>query len=411
MAKDKVPDGGIFDSLTRDLGRATSRREALRLLSVTVAGGLLTTLGVGCGSSSRPPEPACPEGTTVCGDACCQAGESCTDGTCQTETAELCLVASACGSRQYCNEEETCLCVLSAEGDIRCGQLPNTCYLPLCTSSADCAYLGAGYFCDAPNSGCCSDPPAELSRCIAPCGAPPCPPEYLCAGKCCAERESCKGGVCCAEENICGDVCCSAGESCIAGACVDIAASSLVLSATNQNDLLFYSRRLGNAAYYQGTRSDEGMAVSYVSFESPAGDLAAVILNEDYLPIQWIMPELTVEVRRRQGEAFDPHSALHLFAIGSEQQHASLDIYPSDLREVVNKMEAQEGESFENARRFLETTADSYSSILELIRQGGQDQPRLIAAAIGFSLAAALLEIDETVSPAGDLRTSSVFSQ
>ncbi|MDQ3461035.1 MAG: hypothetical protein M3498_17370, partial [Deinococcota bacterium] len=42
---------------------------------------------------------------------------------------------------------------------------------------------------------------------------------------------------------------------------------------------------------------------------------------------------------------------------------------------------------------------------------GGQDQPRLIAAAIGFSLAAALLEIDETVSPAGDLRTSSVFSQ
>jgi hypothetical protein len=124
------------------------------------------------------------------------------------------------------------------------------------------------------------------------------------------------------------------------------------------------------------------------------------------------MPELSVEVRRQRNEDFDPHNALHLFAIGSEQQHATLDIYPTDLHEVVNKMEAQEGENFENARRFLETTADSYPRILELIRQGGQDQPRLIAAAIGFSIAAAFLEIEETVSPASaeGLHTNAIFS-
>ena len=36
-----------------------------------------------------------------------------------------------------------------------------------CKTSADCAHLGAGYFCDTPDSGCCSD--HQLQRCIAPC--------------------------------------------------------------------------------------------------------------------------------------------------------------------------------------------------------------------------------------------------
>jgi len=45
----------------------------------------------------------------------------------------------------------------------------------LCKTSADCADVGPGYFCDTPNSGCCTDPPKELARCVAPYSAEPAP--------------------------------------------------------------------------------------------------------------------------------------------------------------------------------------------------------------------------------------------
>ena len=67
------------------------------------------------------------------------------------------------------------MCIASAEGLLRCGQLPDRCDVPLCQTSADCAHLGDGWFCDTPNSGCCTDPPANLPRCIGPCGAGPAP--------------------------------------------------------------------------------------------------------------------------------------------------------------------------------------------------------------------------------------------
>jgi hypothetical protein len=90
-----------------------------------------------------------------------------------------CSVASRCPNKEYCSADKSCICVQSAEGDIRCGEIPS-CAAKLCQSSADCADLGEGYFCDTPNTGCCTDPPAEQTRCIAPCEAPPpCPPERV----------------------------------------------------------------------------------------------------------------------------------------------------------------------------------------------------------------------------------------
>lgn len=77
------------------------------------------------------------------------------------------LATSTCEAPQFCNEAETCLRVRTAEGDARCGQMP-PCETRLCTTSADCAALGAGYFCDTPMSGCCLD--AQLPRCLPPCG-------------------------------------------------------------------------------------------------------------------------------------------------------------------------------------------------------------------------------------------------
>lgn len=81
-----------------------------------------------------------------------------------------CSTASICGQRVTCGNTMGCLCLGTPEGERRCGQLPVTCHAQLCDTSADCAHLGAGYFCDTPNSGCCSDPPQDQKRCVAPCG-------------------------------------------------------------------------------------------------------------------------------------------------------------------------------------------------------------------------------------------------
>jgi hypothetical protein len=86
-----------------------------------------------------------------------------------------CGTASACGSRQYCNQARTCICIQSAEGTNQCGELPSSCEAQSCTTSADCANLGPGYFCDTPGSGCCDNPGEEHRRCMALCGEPDAP--------------------------------------------------------------------------------------------------------------------------------------------------------------------------------------------------------------------------------------------
>ncbi|GMU60404.1 MAG: hypothetical protein AMXMBFR34_21670 [Myxococcaceae bacterium] len=81
-----------------------------------------------------------------------------------------CASASVCGGRVTCGATSDCLCLGTPEGDVRCGQRPFTCHAQACDTSSDCAHLGPGFFCDQPSSGCCSDPPMQFRRCIAPCG-------------------------------------------------------------------------------------------------------------------------------------------------------------------------------------------------------------------------------------------------
>jgi hypothetical protein len=141
-----------------------------------------------------------------------------------------CSVASRCPKKEYCSADQSCICVQSAEGDIRCGKIPS-CAAKLCQSSADCADLGEGYFCDTPNTGCCTDPPAEKTRCIAPCtaSAPPCPPERVCGAECCAEGQSCINGVCSEEPPI------PCADDPVTVASMDAASSALAAGATQVN--------------------------------------------------------------------------------------------------------------------------------------------------------------------------------
>jgi hypothetical protein len=195
-----------FDALTQLLGTTQSRRAAVKVLSAAAASGVLTFLGVGCHKRGPQPQPTPTPKPTPTPEPQPEPPKPQPEPPKPEPEPEpeppkdICPKASRCGDRQYCNDEKTCICVQSAEGNTRCGQLPTTCHVMLCTTSADCAVLGAGYFCDTPNSGCCTDPPKEKPRCIAPCGTttPPCPPERICGTVCCPEGQTCVNGACAA---------------------------------------------------------------------------------------------------------------------------------------------------------------------------------------------------------------------
>jgi hypothetical protein len=199
-------DNRQFDDLARGFSTGMSRRTFLKVLVGGAASSVLAMLGIRS-----------------------QADELLTSGQ-ELSTVylpivlngqgETCSEISICGDRKYCSEDQNCICIKSAEGNLLCGKLPRTCYMPLCQTSAGCAILGEGYFCDTPNSGCCTDPPAELPRCIASCNSP-CPAGRSCGDTCCPRSQLCINGGCtsCTEDRVCGSTCCPMGEMCINGEC------------------------------------------------------------------------------------------------------------------------------------------------------------------------------------------------
>jgi hypothetical protein len=131
-----------------------------------------------------------------------------------------CTQASTCPEKVFCSKKPECICIKSAEGEIHCGRTP-ICESPRCQVSADCTFMGSGYFCDVPFSGCCDKPPNHLQRCIKPC-ALACPARRDCPTSCCHTTTVCINGRCqsCDLDRICGDMCCPKGQWCLGGECV-----------------------------------------------------------------------------------------------------------------------------------------------------------------------------------------------
>lgn len=258
-------DNRQFDDLARLLATGMSRRRVLQVLLGGAGAGLLALIGLDWGKNSYA-----------------TAGPSAAPTSAYHVFVPLvqkaCSVASTCANKVFCSADQVCRCIKSAEGPILCGKVPD-CNILHCKTSADCASLGPGYFCDTPNSGCCSD--GELQRCIAPCIPPGCPPERTCGSNCCPEGQVCVGTTCCPTAQACGTTCCPTGNNCVNGKCVVTCASDPVTSASldtalaalaggaNQvalspNGCLQYKR-----AFYNGTLNYEEIKVTggaYVSW-------------------------------------------------------------------------------------------------------------------------------------------------
>lgn len=330
-----LPPSGDFDQLTREAG-GLSRRSMLRLGGAAIIAGLVAWFLWGRGGSR-------------------------------------CTTASRCGDRHYCDEDETCICTETAEGDIRCGQLPPYCDVPLCTTSADCAHLGEGFFCDTPNSGCCND--RELSRCIAPCGSEYPPRPTTTTTSTTAPPED---GPDEPEDDVDDP---DDGEP-----------AHLRRTATQPDGVLFFTRREdGSAAYFYGEEESDGSLVpTHVVFEDDDGVLATVIVNGDMLPVNWIVAELSVAARpESRGAVLDPVDALHSVIVGSEEWLLRTNLVPKDLAAALAEAEDLVGERLPDARRVVQQS-DGWVALVAAAREAGDDQPQHIANALGLSIAHAV---------------------
>lgn len=333
-----LPPAGDFDQLTRQAGGLRSRRSMLGLGLAAIVAGIVAWFLWGRGGSR-------------------------------------CTTASSCGDRHYCNDEETCICTETAEGDIKCGQLPPYCEVPLCTTSADCAHLGEGFFCDTPNSGCCND--GHLSRCIAPCGAeyPP-PPTTTTTSTTVPDDEDPEEEE---PEETADD-----GEP-----------AHLRRTATQPEGVLFFTRREdGTSAYFYGQEDRAGvLQPTHVVFEDEDGVLATVIVNDEMLPVNWTASELSMAARAESRDTvLDPTDALHSVILGSEEHVLRVDLVPTELGAAIAAMEELTEERFTDARRVVQDASD-WTALVEAAREAGDDQPQHIANALGASIAHALTVI------------------
>ncbi len=125
-----------FDELTKTLAQSTSRRQALKVLGGSLAGGLLAALGVGTADAEecKRDGKACKKGTQCCSGVC-QNGQCVTPcttdgGTCSGNSdccSGNCSNGQCCPSgRTNCNGQ----CVDTDGDESNCGTCGNVCPEP-----------------------------------------------------------------------------------------------------------------------------------------------------------------------------------------------------------------------------------------------------------------------------------------
>jgi hypothetical protein len=167
--------GEQFEDLTRKMARQTSRRGVLKGMGAAAAatvGAVLLKPFRGEGLTE-----GCPAGTSVCGNACCEAGAACTNpakNCCcaagQTACGDACCIAGvACASKA----KSICGC---PSGRTPCGSASN---LKCCAKGTTCSAsnstcLPASSFsttastcCKSPGVGCTTGTECCSGRCFS----------------------------------------------------------------------------------------------------------------------------------------------------------------------------------------------------------------------------------------------------
>lgn len=169
------------------------------------------------------------------------------------------------------------------------------------------------------------------------------------------------------------------------------------------NELLFVTETEDGAVfYYYGLRDnteksaftndsaekENGATVTHLMGKNTDKTITTVIFNEDYYPIMWIHPNISIGVRRL-GEEFNPGKATHSFIYSASEDTATLNIRPDNLYELIDWLEESSGKDYGYARNFLDNKAGTFEHILEKTKKSGEEQSLYIRAAMAFSTLAA----------------------
>jgi hypothetical protein len=125
------------------------------------------TYCAGCGPTSAI---CCPFDQTLCGGQCvspdCPEGQRFDFCSCQCVPNGQCIEGGHCDTGCFHECDPGCFCFGSVEGPVFCGSDFFCDQFPPCVSTAECeAQFGPGFYCQAPDAGCCGQ------VCAPPCSS------------------------------------------------------------------------------------------------------------------------------------------------------------------------------------------------------------------------------------------------
>ncbi len=177
-----------------------------------------------------------------------------------------------------------------------------------------------------------------------------------------------------------------------------------------ESDLLFLFDHIdGHTGYFYGIHSGPGnanqkmagneesdlMKATHMTFTWNDGTVTVIIFNEDYYPISWSDEEYVISARRLDDEPFDPGNAPHSFFYEEREDTATINIKPGNLYALIDWLENETGDTFPDARQFLDDHAAHFEEIQLLARTAGRDQDQYIKAAASFTMIAAVRAFHE----------------
>jgi len=189
-----------------------------------------------------------------------------------------------------------------------------------------------------------------------------------------------------------------------------------------ESELLFIVDHIdGHSSYMYGTNLDSQSSIPKIADNSESsymdvthliirladGTITSIILNEDYYPILWVDNDYEISTRRLGGEPFNPELAPHSFFAAGTEEIATINIKPGNLYSLIDWLENETGDTFTDARNFLDAHTGTFEELQELAKTVGNEQDVYIYAVASFSILAAVKAFHElTVNQANKIDMS-----
>lgn len=178
--------GALIDDISRIIASPLSRRQAFKLVTGSVGGAVLASMGFGRSAwAQKALVSSCPDSEVLCNGNCYPPHSTC------------------CGNRLVCNAQQIC-----CSNSYCCSNTTNCCGTSCCPKTQICC----GGICCNVRTPCC--------------GTMCCPtPRSCCNGVCCVPFSSCCGGqTCCPPGSYCCGTQCKPTQPSPSTGCVQVPA-------------------------------------------------------------------------------------------------------------------------------------------------------------------------------------------